>query len=381
MTGQSGSAFRPTHVVVDLDAIRSNVVALRQLVGPTAVWAVVKADGYGHGAIRVASAALEAGAAGCAVALVEEGLALRDAGITGPVLVLSQAPEPALAAAVAAGFELTAYSAAHIDAIGRASDAADREVGSEVGVHLKVDTGMHRVGASPTDAAGLARRIVNTRGVRLSALWTHLAVADEPARHETDEQIDRFEAVEERCRAAGTQIPGTHLANSAGALAHPRARRDLVRCGIAVYGLDPGPSVSGVVELRPAMSVRSEVSWVHRAAAGSGISYGHHRVVDRDTTVATVPIGYADGVARRLGLEGGVVLIGGTRRPILGVVTMDQLMVDCGDDPIGPGDEVVLIGEQGDERITADEWASRLDTINYEIVCGFGERVPRVYVG
>jgi alanine racemase len=246
-----------------------------------------------------------------------------------------------------------------------------------VNLHLKVDTGMHRVGAAPDRVIELARLVHEAPGVRLEAVWTHLACADEPRRPVTSEQLDRLEVVEGELAAAGVEVPMVHAANSAGALLHPRARRDLVRCGLAVYGLSPDPSSTTDLDLRPAMSVVSEVAWVHRAPAGAGIGYGHHARVERDTNVATVPIGYADGVARRLGLEGGVALVGGVRRSILGVVTMDQLMVDCGDDDVHRGDEVVLLGRQGDEWIGADEWAGRLGTISYEVLCGFGPRLPR----
>ena len=219
--------------------------------------------------------------------------------------------------------------------------------------------------------------MVEQRHLELEALWTHCAVADEPDRTFTGEQLDRFDAVVAELARAGIEVPLTHAANSAAAITHPAARRSLVRCGIAVYGVDPSPELAGALPLRPALRLRSEVSFVKRVAAGEGISYGLHHTFDRATTVATVPIGYADGVRRRLGLLHQEVLVGGVRRPIVGVVTMDQLMVDCGDDPVAVGDEVVLLGRQGDEEVRATEWAAALDTIGYEITCGIGPRVPR----
>jgi alanine racemase len=237
---------------------------------------------------------------------------------------------------------------------------------------------MRRVGAPPHEAADLACAVAASPAAELAGVFTHLAVADEPDHPFTARQLDRFDAALAAIAAAGLRPPLVHAANSAGALAHPRARHDLVRAGIAIYGLRPGPGVGHLCsDLRPALSLRARVSQVKRVAAGEGISYGLRHTFARDTTVATLPLGYADGVPRRLFAAGGAVLLGGRRRPIAGVVTMDQLMVDCGDDPVGVGDEAVLIGAQGMESITADAWAEALGTINYEIVCGISARVER----
>ncbi len=263
----------------------------------------------------------------------------------------------------------TVYSPTGIEAA-----AATR---SPLRIHLKLDTGMHRVGADPADALSLARSVVEHPGLELEAVWTHCAVADDPSRSFTAEQLARLDAVLAELAAAGIDVPMTHAANSAGAIAHPAARRSLVRCGIAVYGIDPSPELAGALPLRPALRLRSEVSFVKRVAAGEGVSYGLHHTFEWPTTVATVPIGYADGVRRRLGLLGQEVLIGGHRRPVVGVVTMDQLMVDCGDEPVAVGDEVVLLGRQDGEEIRAVDWAAALGTIGYEITCAIGPRVPR----
>jgi alanine racemase len=261
----------------------------------------------------------------------------------------------------------TLYSLAGVGA------AADAGVST---AHVKIDTGMHRVGA-PVAAAGEVVAAVVSRGMRLGGVWTHLAVADEPEKDATTkEQLRRFDEI----RAALPHVPElVHAANSAGAIAHPDARYDLARCGIAVYGIAPAPALAGRLALRPAMSVRAEVTHVQRIDPGEGVSYGHRFIAERPTTVATVPLGYADGITRKLGVDGAPVLIGGRRRSIAGVVTMDQLMVDCGDDDVSVGDEVVLIGPQGSDEITADEWAGRLGTIAYEVVCGIGPRVQRRY--
>jgi alanine racemase len=214
-------------------------------------------------------------------------------------------------------------------------------------------------------------------GLRLASVFTHFAVADEPDDPFTAEQVERYEAVLADLEAEGIEVPCRHAANSAGALAHPEARFDLVRLGIVIYGLAPSADVPSPPGLRPAMALRARVSHVKRVAAGEGISYGLRYRTPCETTVATVPLGYADGVPRRLSATGGEVLVGGGRRPIAGTITMDQFLVDCGDLPVAVGDEVVLIGSQGDATITAEEWADRLGTIAYEIICGVSPRVPR----
>ncbi len=359
---------------VDLDAIAHNVGLLRGVAHPSSVWAVVKADGYGHGAVPVARTAVAAGAAGLCVALVQEGVALRRAGIPAhvPVLVLSEQPPAQLPTAVAHDLALTVYSRAAVDAAAAAASGLGR-IGHPV--HLKVDTGMHRVGCRPDEVRELVAAIRAHPALALAGIATHLAVADEPDDPYTAAQLAAFDAAR-----AGIDGVLVHGANSAGALAHPWARHDVVRTGIAVYGISPGPGVDPLAAgLRPALSLRARVAHVQRRAAGDRISYGLRHTFTRAATVATVPLGYADGVPRRWSAVGGVALVGGRRRPVVGVVTMDQLMVDCGDDPVAVGDEVVLIGAQGDESITAAAWAERLGTIGYEIVCGISARVPRRY--
>jgi alanine racemase len=367
--------MRATRADVDLDAVAHNVEVLRALVAPAEVCAVVKADGYGHGAIAVGQAALRAGAAWLGVALVEEGAVLRRVGVDAPILLLSQPRPSDVDAAVRLGLTLSAYTAEGIDHI---ATAAHRR-GLVSPVHLKVNTGMNRVGASPAEIPKLAAAIVEHPSVDLEAVWTHCAVADEPDNPFTDIQLDRFDEVAAELDDLGLAPRIRHAANTAAAIDHPRSRYDLVRIGIGLYGLAPAPSLADRVPLEPAMTLRSEVTMVKRVPSGERISYGLAHRFKRDTTVATVPIGYADGVARRLSFVGGQVLVGGRRRPIVGAVTMDQLMVDCSDDVVEVGDEVVLIGRQRDEVVTAQEWADRLDTIAYEIVCGIGPRVPRHY--
>lgn len=370
---------------VDLGAVRRNLGVLRGAVAPAEVWAVVKADGYGHGSVRVAEAALEAGAAGLCVALVEEGERLRAAGVTAPVLVLSEQPSEQLERLVMAALQPTVY---RVESVGHLRNVAERAGAAPVEVHVKVDTGMQRVGVPPADVAEVVAAVLAARpDLRLAGLSTHLAVADDPDDPMNAVQLDRFDEV---VAAVGVQLRAAdidpssvrvHAANSAAALALPSARRSFVRAGIALYGISPGRGVDHLIgELQPALRLVARVSYVKRVAAGTGISYGLRHRFTADTDVATVPIGYADGVPRRLALTGGEVLVGGRRCPIVGVVTMDQLMVDVGEVAGGVriGDEVVLLGRQGAEEIRAEEWADRLGTIGYEIVCGIGARVGRI---
>ncbi len=375
-------------VDVDLDAIRHNVAHLRSTVAPSELWAVVKADGYGHGAVEVAAAALEAGAQGLCVALVDEGVQLRTAGIDAPILVLSEQPVDAVDEIVRYRLMATVYTVAFIDALAAAARA--RRV-QGVPVHLKIDTGMQRVGVRPEGVVDVAAALAaHAPTLLLVGVFTHLAMADEPAERFNHTQLARFDAgLAELASNLEQRGPGSthllvHAANSAGALAHPAARRSFVRAGIAIYGISPGHAVDSLCsQLRPALSLKARVSHVKPVVAGSSISYGQRHTFDTDTTVATVPIGYADGVPRRLFGVGGHVLIGGTRCPIVGVVTMDQLMVDCGrlGGAVSVGDEVVLIGAQdgpdGTQRVRAEDWADLLGTIGYEIVCGISGRVPR----
>jgi alanine racemase len=362
-------------VVVDHAALRHNLAVIRDLVGEgPIVCAVVKAGGYGHGAVEVARTALGAGASWLAVAHAVEGAELRAAGIDAPVLLLSEpvgADEIRLV--VEHGLRTAVYTPAVIDALAA--------TGAPVPVHLKVDTGMRRVGADPADAVALARRVERSGRLRLEGVWTHCAVADEPANAFTGAQLQQLAEVTDTLRRAGVEVPLRHAANSAAVLTRPDGHLDLVRPGIALYGVAPAPALSALVPLRPVLSWHSTVALVKKVRAGQGVSYGHHGRPERDTVVATVPVGYADGLPRRWGLAGGVVLIGGRRRPVLGVVTMDQVIVDCGPDAdIAVGDEVVLIGGQGDGRLDVAEPAAATGTIAYEILTGIGPRVQRRHI-
>jgi len=372
-----GPAFsRPAWVAVDLDAVRANIGALAGSAAPAALLATVKADAYGHGAVPVALAAVEAGAAFLGVAFVEEGIELRDAGIDAPILLLSEPPPTAAPAVIAHQLTPLVYTVNGIDALAKA--VVDTGA-SPHAVHLKVDTGMHRVGCAPADAVALAEMIAARDELRFEGLATHLAVADELDSSYTDAQLDAFDAVIDAITDRVGRPAVVHAANSAGLLAHPRARYDLVRAGIALYGITPVDEAVADVVLRPALSLHARVSFVKQLDAGTRVSYGLRYTLPRASRIATVPVGYADGVPRALGAAGGEVLVHGVRCPIAGTVTMDQLLVDVGDLDVAVDDDVVLLGAQGDDEITADEWAARLDTIPYEVVTRLGSRLPRRY--
>jgi alanine racemase len=366
---------RPTVAVVDLGAIRHNVKTLKP---PAAeVMAVVKANGYGHGSVQVARAAQAAGATWLGVALVEEGIVLRDAGITCRILVLSEFPPGSEKEALSAGLIPTVYTD---EGLHRLSEAA-RAMGRSVGVHIKVDTGMHRVGIHPDTVVPFVFGVVDA-GFEVEGLWTHFAKSEEREDPFTEWQLKRFNAVSAMLKERGVVPRFRHAANSAAIISLPESQLDVVRLGIAMYGLSPGPELLAELgrKLRPAMSLRSSVAMVKRVDAGEAISYGQRYSLRQPSTIATVPVGYADGYSRPLSGKA-EVLIRGRRYPVAGTITMDQLMVDCGDDPVETGDEVVLIGSQGDERISTDQIAEWMGTISYEVVCGVSERVPREYVG
>ena len=365
---------RPTWVEVDLGAIGANVRALKAHAAAPKLMAVVKANGYGHGIVPAARAALRGGADWLAVALVEEGLLLRDAGVDAPVLVLTEAPVEAAPLLLAHDLTPAAYSPAYLDAL----DRAGRERGEPVAVHLKLDTGMRRVGVPQNGWEDALRAVRDGAGLRLGALWSHFAVADEPHHEFVAHQAAEFRRGMELAERLGVRPDLAHLCNSAGTLWLHDHHYDMVRPGLAIYGLEPAPGLAGGVALRPALSWFSKLSYVKPLAAGEAVSYGLRWRAERDTVVGTVPAGYADGVSRALSGRGRV-LVGGASAPIRGTVCMDQFLVEL---PAGAqaGEEVCLIGRQGEERITADEWAALLGTINYEVVCGIGARVPRVYL-
>ncbi|MBP1162831.1 MULTISPECIES: alanine racemase [unclassified Rhodococcus (in: high G+C Gram-positive bacteria)] len=380
MTSAVGPYAPQAEALIDLDAIAHNVRLLCEHAGDAAVMAVVKADAYNHGAAAVARTALASGAAELGVTTVEEALELRAAGIDAPILSWLHTPDTDFTAAIAAGIELSVSSPRHLGSV----VAAARALGSTATVTLKVDTGLGRNGVSPFELEDTLRDLARAEAegaVRLRGMFSHLAHADEPHHPMIDTQAARLEHAVAEARRVGLRPELVHLANSAAVLTRPDLRFDMVRPGIAIYGLSPVPELGGF-GLRPAMTLRARVALVKKIAAGEGVSYGHTWIAPRDTTVALLPVGYADGIPRALGgrFE---VQIGGRRHPQIGRVCMDQVVVDLGPDPAGiaEGDVAVLFGSGDDGEPVAQDWADALDTIHYEVVTGVRGRIVRGFTG
>jgi alanine racemase len=372
----------PAAAVVDLDAVAANVVALRGLAGGAAVMAVVKADGYGHGMLPVARAALAGGADRLGVAHLSEALALRAEGIDAPVLAWLTVPGDAYPQAVAADVEIG------VSAVGTLADvaAAGRATAHPAKVHLKVDTGLSRNGCPPQlwrDLVAATARLVREGTVELVGVFSHFACADEPEHPSIPAQREAFEHALAVVARAGLDVPLRHMANSAATVLDERARFDVVRPGISVYGFSPAPRVVSSTELglRPAMTLLARVALVKRVAAGSSVSYGHTYTTEQETTLALLPVGYGDGLPRHASGTG-PVLLGGQRLTVAGRVCMDQVVLDAGPDAaVAIGDVAVLFGDSSDGAPTATDWADAAGTIDYEIVTRIGGRVPRLYVG
>jgi alanine racemase len=356
---------------VNLAAIERNVARMRrELASGVGLCAVVKADGYGHGALPVARAALRGGADRLAVATAAEAAALRAAGIDVPILVMGALSPGELAVALAAGADVVAWDERFVAAVAARGGGA---------VHVKLDTGMGRLGTRDgARATRIAEAAAGAVGVRLAGAMTHFATADDRDDPFFDEQLARFDSWVGPLRAVHPQLV-VHAANSAGTLRDANAHFDLVRVGVAIYGLDPFGEDPVARELEPALELRSYVGAVKAVAPGESVGYGRRFVARAPTYVATLPIGYGDGVRRSL-TNNADVLVRGVRRALVGTVSMDNVTIDVGTPPAAAtGDAAVLIGAQGSERITAEEVARRLDTINYEVTCGLLPRVPREY--
>jgi len=375
---------RPAWAQISRSALAHNVEVLRAVVGHATICAVVKANGYGHGAQLVAPALLEAGADLLAVAIIDEGIELRHAGITAPILLLSEIPANTLGVALDNGLSLTVGSLEGA----RAAVAAAEATGGRHAVHLKVDTGMHRQGVAPDEALEAARLLAASDAITLEGLFTHFPVADGDEAEDrafTEHQLALFASVRAELADHGLCPPVVHAANSAGALGHADSRIDMIRPGLALYGYLPagwlGEAITALgLRLWPALELRAEVVAIRRVPAGGRPSYGRRTPLATEATIATVPFGYADGYPRRLFEAGAHVLVNGRPYPLAGAVTMDQLVINCGDDPVALGDDVVLLGARGEQSITADDWARWASTIAWEILCGIGARVPRVLV-
>jgi alanine racemase len=377
--GAERAAPARAEIVVDLAAIRHNVRRLRELTAPdTEMMVVVKADGYGHGMLASAGAARDAGAQWLGVATIDEALALREAGDQGRILCWLGIPGEEYADAISADVDVTAYS---LDELAEIVDAAG-DIDATARVQLKVDTGLSRGGASEQDWPALVRaaRAAEQDGdIVVTGVWSHFACSDEPDHPSNDAQEKVFLWALGEAADAGLRPEVRHLANSAAALLRPSSWFDLVRCGIASYGLDPAPGHTADLGLVPAMTARARLAMVKRVPAGAGVSYGHTWVAESPTTVGLVPAGYGEGVPRHAS-NTAEVWTAGARRPVRGRICMDQFVVDLGDDEAVAGDPVVLFGPGTNGEPTAQDWAEACGTINYEIVTRIGGRFARVIV-
>lgn len=364
---------------IDLDCIAGNVAEVRRFVGPrTEIMAVVKADAYGHGVADTVQTMLDAGVSRLAVSIIDEALQLRQMGVDVPILVLGYTDPKRVAEVLHGGITQTVFSHDLAEALSLAAQEAHRTAR----IHVKIDTGMSRVGFMPgysavKDVVAISR----LPGIVIEGIFTHFSTADEPDPLFTDHQFELFESILSELNRIGVMIPIRHAANSAGILAHPLTTLDMVRPGIVLYGILPGPDIHarGIV-LKPAMSLKAHVILLKEIAAGTPVSYGRKWLAERPSRIATIPVGYADGYSR-LFTNRSRVLVNGQYAPVVGAVCMDQCMVDVTDvqGDVKPGDEVVLFGEQGGKRIAVEELAALAGTIPYETVCLIGKRIPRVY--
>lgn len=366
---------------IDLDALRANVEALRAKAPDSAFMAVVKADAYGHGMLPCARAALAGGATWLGVATPEEALALRAAGLTARTLCWLWTPGGPWRACVEAGIDVTVSASWALAEV----TAAARAAGRPARVQLKIDAGLGRNGAQPADWPALVRaaRAAEREGLlRVTGVWAHLSCADEPEHPANARELAVFQHALDQATDAGLEPEVRHLANSPATLTMPAAHFDLVRPGVAMYGISPVPRLGGPADfgLRPVMTLTARLASVKRVPGGHGVSYGHHYITPGETTLALIPLGYADGVPRHAS-SAGPVLVAGKWRMVAGRVAMDQFVVDLGGDPAAPGDEAVLFGPGDHGEPTAEDWARAAGTIAYEIVTRVGGRVPRVYVG
>ncbi|MEV6326467.1 alanine racemase [Streptomyces sp. NPDC051909] len=374
---------RRARAEIDLGALRANVRTLRARVAPhVQVMGVVKADAYGHGAVRCARAALDAGATWLGTATPQEALALRAAGLTeARIMCWLWTPGDPWAQGIEAGLDM---SVSGMWALREVTEAA-QAVGRPARIQLKADTGLGRNGCQPADWPELVGEALKAQAqglVRITGLWSHFACADEPGHPSIPAQLDVFRTMLDHAEKAGVEPEVRHIANSPATLTLPEAHFDLVRPGIAMYGVSPDPALGTSAELglRPVMSLKASVALVKRVPGGHGVSYGHHYVTPDETTLGLIPLGYADGVPRHASGRG-PVLVGDRVRTVAGRVAMDQFVVDLGGDAPEPGTEAVLFGPGDRGEPTAQDWAEAADTIAYEIVTRIGARVPRVYMG
>ena len=365
-----------TYAEIDLRALRMNFRSIKERVGNAKMMAVVKADGYGHGALEVSRALVEEGADYLALAFVDEALALRDAGITTPMLVFAKPFRADLESLIAEDVDVTITTA---DEVSMTSEVAVSQ-GRRARVHLKVDTGLSRLGVPPAEAVSISRSIEDSPELELRGVYSHFAKADAIAISEAKDQFRVFRSVLDGIEEEGIEVPLRHMAGSAAIVALAESHLDMVRPGLMLYGLYPDGIARGDIDLEPVMTLKSVVELVKEVDEGTAISYGGTYIAPERTSIATVPVGYADGYDRRLG-NSGEVLIGGRRCSVVGQVCMDMIMVDVGNQDVKAGHEVVIYGAMGNGAISIEEVARKIGTIPYEVSCSVSKRVPRVYVG
>ena len=362
-----------TWLEIDLDAIRNNIRAIRRRTN-TEVMAVIKANGYGHGALQVAQAATEAGATWCGVARMEEALALREQGINSEIMVLGYTPPALIPEAIRQGIHVAIYDPQMAEAY---LEFAKKSSG-QLKVHVKVETGMGRLGMIPQKAAEFLKAYHYNDRLDIDGIFTHFAKADEPDEDTTQQQLSRFVALLRDLQKAGLQPATVHTANSAAIMNFPEAKFDLVRPGIAIYGLTPSPDMPLTDEFRPALTWKARLTSLRTLPPGHGVSYGHRYTTSDNERIGVIPLGYGDGFRR---VPGQQALVRGQRVNVVGRVCMDQCMLQLDSVPEAQaGDEVVLLGSQGNHQITADDLAEKWGTINYEVVCGLADRLPRIYL-
>ena len=366
------------YAAIDLDAICHNISEIKNIVGTdTKIMPVIKADGYGHGAVPVAKALNKIGVDGFAVAIIEEGIALRKQGITKPILILGYTSEYQYASLIQHEIEQTVFSYDMAEAISKFAVTMKKDAN----IHIKVDTGMNRIGFKPTEeSVSQVERIQKLPNIKIQGIFTHFACADEEDKTSARHQKELFDQFVRSLEDKGIEIPVKHVSNSAAIMDLCDCRMDMVRSGIITYGLYPSEEVDkSAIDLWPALSLISHVIHVKEVEPGEGVSYGSTFVTERKTKIATIPVGYADGYPRALSSKGRVI-IRGQYAPIIGRICMDQFMVDVTDiEGVCVMDQVTLVGTDGDKNISVEEAANLAGSFNYEFVCGIGKRVPRVY--
>ncbi len=369
--------LRPSYAEIDLDNLAYNFNEIRSYVGNRRIMGVLKADGYGHGAVEMARELLNQGIDHLGVAMLDEAIQLRKAGIAAPILILGYTPPEQAETCLKYGITPTVYTHEVVKAF---SDAAVK-MSKKAFVHIKIDTGMGRIGVSPEEAVSFASYLDKMPCVEIEGVFTHFSVADEEDKSYTYWQMDQFNQVLEDIEKQGNvDIPIKHIANSPGTVDLPEAHMDMVRVGLLLFGLYPSPHMKNTIDLRPVLTVKSQVSYAKRVPQGTSVGYGRKFITETESIIGTLPIGYADGYTRLLSNKG-EVLVHGTRTPIVGAICMDQCMFLADEVPdVDTDDEVVLIGKQGNEEITVEEIADKLGTINYEIVTMLDKRMPRLYI-